>query len=272
MGLKSKNRIAAFFGAVFYFFYALSYSFAAAFTGEINSPAINVRVDSTTSSEVICVLDKKDKVDVASESYGWYKIRLPKKAPSYVKANLTECIKTEEANLAPDKPVQVNPPRCINARIIKERVNIRLKPNESSWILGKAGKNTIINLTGEEGPWYKIEPIEESFGWINKKFVDKIEPEPPEQAVQNNPAIVSQPVVISGDQLIIEGKVEPYGMVLWRKATHKIVTADNRVYLLMGNKSALNALCYNKVKISGKIINPQAKFPLVEIEKLEAEK
>jgi len=136
------------------------------FPGKVNSSSINVCADSTLNSAVICVLNKNDLVEVVAEFFEWYKIRLPKSAPSYIKKRFVACVD----DIAKDP--------CRNGRVINSRVNIRLKPDENSSILGKLNKTDPVVIIGQDKGWYKIEPILSSFGWIHKKFVDKL-PEPP---------------------------------------------------------------------------------------------
>lgn len=126
------------------------------FQGKINADNINVRSDATVSSEIICALKKNDRVEVVSLFYEWYKIRLPKSAPSFIKKNLVSNSDGKTAIVA------------------KDNVNIRLSPNESCPIIGKANKNQIINIVADKGDWYRIEPVDNSFGWVHKKFVKKI--------------------------------------------------------------------------------------------------
>jgi uncharacterized protein YgiM (DUF1202 family) len=135
------------------------------FQGKVNSNNINIRSDSTTNSQIVHTINKGEQVDVILELYEWYKIRLPKKSPAYIKKALTACVNySQEANS-----------RCQNAKVLKKRVNIRLQPNESSPILGRVNKDQIINILDDCGSWYKIEPVENSFGWIHKRFVDKVD-------------------------------------------------------------------------------------------------
>ena len=143
------------------------------FTGEINSEGINIRSDSTTESQIICQIKKGARVEVISELHDWYKIRLPKIAPSYVKKGLLECVNYENT-AGPGNYMQIpTNKRCLSAKASKDRINVRLKPNESSVILGRLDKNEVANIVKEAGDWYRIEPIQNSFGWINKKFVSK---------------------------------------------------------------------------------------------------
>lgn len=208
----------------------------APFQGEVNADNINVRADSTVSSLIICSVHKGQEVDVVSQFYEWYKIRLPKTASIYIKKNMVECIG-----------------ECENAKVLKDKVNVRSSSNESSVILGSADKNQIVKILRDKGEWYRIEPIENSFGWINKSFVNRI-------AVQEK-APVTQ----------ITGIIRPYGKVIKRAATHKLSSEDNKTFLLKADKKTLDALNYHKVKVSGTIISsPKQKYPIIEVEILEA--
>jgi len=238
------------------------------FTGQVNTNKINVRGDARVGTDIICVLDKGELVEVVQESYDWYKIHLPKKAPSYIKKNLLEC-----NNLGTDPVAQSD--KCLSAKVTKDRVNIRLGPSESAWILGKVNKATIVNIVAQEGDWYKIDPVYESYGWVNKKFVDKAEQEAGAKeatvVAQNNPPVKLEAVpALKNNGLVIEGEVFPYGMVLWRTATHKLITSENKIYFLKGDRKSLNRLNYHKVKITGKLISQSASSPIVQIDILEA--
>lgn len=228
------------------------------FNGQINAENINVRVDATVGSALICSLSKGEPVEVISEAYDWYKIRLPKEAPSYVKEDLVECFNSD--------PV-TNPGKCLSAKVIKDRINIRLGPSESSWILGKADKLTVVNILAKVNGWYKIQPIYQSYGWVNKKFISK---ETIVARKQETPALPAKDIQPSGS-LIIEGTVSPYGIVLWRQATHKLITSDNKIYFLKGNRKGLDSLNYHKVKVSGKLITPSGnKYPIIQVDMIEA--
>jgi uncharacterized protein YgiM (DUF1202 family) len=233
------------------------------FTGQISADDINVRVDATVGSAVICTLPKGQLVEVVAEVYDWYKIRLPKTAPSYINKDLVECIKSA-------------PVRCFTAMVIADKVNIRLGPSESSWILGRVDKSTIVNITKEQGNWYKIEPVHQSYGWVNKKFVNKnvvVFKEDEKADSTPQPAAVllpAQPVLQLAEQLVVEGTVSPYGVVLWRKATHKLVTANKQIYLLKGNRKSLDSLNYHKVKVTGKLISASnSSYPIIDVDIIE---
>jgi len=66
--------------------------FAAVFVGRVSADGINLRVDATVGSAIICILAKGQPVEIVAEAYDWYKIRLPKQAPSYVRKDLVQCL------------------------------------------------------------------------------------------------------------------------------------------------------------------------------------
>lgn len=238
-----------------------------AFTGEINAKDINLRADANTSSSVIGTLKKGEQLEVVLEAYDWYKVRLPKEAPAYVKKSLTSCIKSTEDLGQAGLP---GPTRCLSAKLLADRVNVRLRPDESAPILGVADKAEVVNVISESGGWYKIEPIQNSFGWVYKRFVDKVPVTGKSAPVaQPSSSQISAPDNPEGLALFI-GRVEPYGVVFLRKATHKLVSPDNKVFLLKGNRISLNSLNYKKVKVVGRIISvPGAKTPVIEVKIIE---
>ena len=74
---------------------------------------------------------------------------------------------------------------------------------------------------------------------------------------------------IRKNNVTLEGIIKPYGKIINRIATHKLIAPKNKIYLLYGNKAALDALNYHKVKIVGKFIDaPREKYPVVEISML----
>ncbi len=222
------------------------------FKGRVNSDNINVRSDSTVSSHVICKVNKDELLEIIYESYDWYKIKMPKSAPSFIKKNLVALI--DETN----------------ARVIKDNVNIRLRADESSPILGKINKGQLVNILRDRGEWLRIEPVNNSFGWINKKFIDKVpvldkvdEPQPVIKTEEDKPHLLEE-------NIIVEGIIRP--KVVKRIATHKLIAKDNELFLIKGDKEKLNSFNYRKVKVTGKLISPndKQKKPIVEVNKIEA--
>jgi len=236
------------------------------FTGQVSSNSINVRVDSTVGAKVVCTLAKGELVEIVREAYDWYKIRLPKDAPSYIRKDLLEC-NNFASNSGTQTDFAAQSDKCLSAKVIKDRVNVRLEPDESSWILGKVDRDTVVNIIAEKKGWYKIHPVYQSYGWVNKRFVNKeivmLRQPPPDE--------IAAPPKEPADLLVAEGRVSPYGVVLWRKATHKLITADDKTYLLKGDRQGLNSLNGRKVKVTGRLISPAAsKYPIIQVNIIEA--
>jgi uncharacterized protein YgiM (DUF1202 family) len=209
------------------------------FKGKVKADNINVRTDSTASSEVICSLDKDTDVEVILELYDWYKIKLPSNAPAFIKKDF--------ATMIDDK----------TAKVSGDNVNIRLRPDASSPIIGRVNKDEAVVILGDKGDWYRIEPVSSSFGWIHKGFVKRQEAKLAQKSEKDKEEIVS-----------VEGIIKPKTMK--RIATHKLITSENTVYLLKGDKNSLIALSGRKVRITGKLAKPQdQEYSIIDIAKIE---
>lgn len=254
--------------SVLFFSSACSAQQALPFYGEVTADNINVRADSTVSSEAVCALNKGSRVEVLAELYDWYKIRLPKNVPAYIKKDFLECVSYKSvvstAQTAPMQPVK----ECLTAKLLNDRVNVRLHPDTGSKILGIVNKNDTVMLSGESAEWYRIEPPLNTFGFISKQFVKQA------AAVTTAVSPAVNPSQAPSDALIaLEGVVQPYGKFFNRPATHKLVTADNTIYLLRGDKNSLNALNYKKVSVTGTRVQvSEQKYPVVEVKTLEIAK
>jgi len=227
------------------------------FNAEVNSNNINIRSDATVNSEVVCSVNKGTYLYVLKESYGWYKVRLPKNAPSFINTSLVS-------------PLESKP-----NKVTKERVNIRLRPEQSSPIIGNADKDEIITIYSQEGQWYKIEPVDNSYGWMNKKFVNKVhidkaiaQPNIVKLLEKNNKE--TQEDIVTDNLIIVQGIIKPQGRFFKSTATHKLISQENKIFLIKADKKYLDTFNHRKVKISGILItNPKQKYPVIEIKKVE---
>lgn len=266
--MRLENTLRKLYLAVLISVLSLGLSYAAEklpFTGKINSQDINLRTDATTMATVIDTLAKGAQVEVVSESYDWYKVRLPKNTPVYISKALASCVKHDGNQLTPSPSIA----ECSSAKVLKDRVNIRIKPSEKAAIVGIADENEIVNVISETGGWYKIEPIQNSFGWVYKKFVDKASALPKVETLKSSQEKIS-PQESEENNTVLSGIVKPYGMVFMRSATHKLITPEGKIFLLKGNRASLNALNHQKVKVIGKIISaPSSKHPVVEVKIIE---
>lgn len=220
------------------------------------SDNINVRADSTANSVKVSSVNKDDLLEAVSELYGWYKIRLPKTAPAYVKKELAECI-----SASPDTNA------CRNAKITKNRVNIRLAPEEGSRILGTLNKDEVISIVSEASGWYKIEPTSGSFGWVYKDLVRKTARKKQQGPQARLTPDENPPIQLKEDKdITVKGIIKPSGKIFRRTTTHKLLSLDGKTFLLKGNKQALDALNHKIAKVEGRLIDsPRHRYPVLEV-------
>jgi uncharacterized protein YgiM (DUF1202 family) len=213
------------------------------FEGEVNADGVNIRSDSTTSADIICTADKGERVVVLSKLYEWYKVKLPRNSPAFINKDFVI--------LGEDN----------TGRILKDNVNVRLRPDTSSPILGRVGLDQAVNILGEAEAWYRIEPPENSFGWIHQTFVNKAPEKKVKLAAQKKKEAPLEVITAEG---ILRTKT------ITRIATHKLIGQDNRIYLLKSRGENLDSFNNRKIKVTGKLENPAAKNPIIDVEKIEA--
>jgi uncharacterized protein YgiM (DUF1202 family) len=167
MPFKIKATIA--FSALLLFFAKVS-GFAQEsfpFQIEVSASGINIRCDSTVNSQILSKVSNGQRLTVVFEHYGWYKVRLPKDVPVFIKDDFLAPLDSK------------------TARVTKDRVNIRLGPGDSSPVIGMAKKDLVLTVLDHAKGWYKIEPPDSCFGWINKQFTKKVTDTPkPAQAAK----------------------------------------------------------------------------------------
>ncbi len=246
-------------------FFAISYAGEQfPFQGIVKEEGINIRCDSTVNAAIICNAKKSQELTVVSESYGWYRVRLPETAPAYISRGLAACI---------DGP-------CRDARVLKDKARVRLKADRDSPVLGVAQKGRIVHVLAKNDHWYRIQPLEDSYAWIHKRFVERGPAAAQGPVTLNPPAAETLPeqiIPVKEAQappqggLVITGIVAPYGKVLGRKATHKLISRDKKIFLLKGDKKELNNFNYRRVRVSGtkSDLQKNKRFPIIEVVSME---
>lgn len=234
------------FGACFCFTAQIQASVP--FNGRVKGNGINIRADSTVTAEKICAVNSGDFLEITAQLYEWYKVKLPKNAPAFVRADLLELIDTQ------------------TAKVSKKNINIRLRPTESAPIIGKAEQNEIVHISEPQNGWYKIEPTNNSFGWINKTFVEKASIPPPNIM----PVVQAQDNQAQNDTIVVYGILKP--KIIKSVATHKLIADTGEIFLLRNQpREILNALNHRNVKITGRKLDRDSEtLPFLEIHKIEA--
>ncbi|MDK0614613.1 SH3 domain-containing protein [Clostridium perfringens] len=166
-------------------------------TGKVNiNTALNVRQASTTNSRIIGSLKGGEKVNIISESNGFYKIEF-NNSYGYVYSKYiskdgdsekVQVVKQEEvkkekvdeskkeAKATPKAEPVVLAVRSLNKTGIvnvSSSLNVRSGASTSSKVIGSLSGNTKVTIVGEEGAFYKIE-YKGSHGYVAKEYVKDV--------------------------------------------------------------------------------------------------
>ncbi len=166
-------------------------------TGKVNiNTALNVRQASTTNSRIIGSLKGGEKVNIISESNGFYKIEF-NNSYGYVYSKYiskdgdsekVQVVKQEEvkkekvdeskkeAKATPKAEPIVLAVRSLNKTGIvnvSSSLNVREGASTSSKVIGSLSGNTKVTIVGEEGSFYKIE-YKGSHGYVAKEYVKDV--------------------------------------------------------------------------------------------------
>ena len=166
-------------------------------TGKVNiNTALNVRQASTTNSRIIGSLKGGEKVNIISESNGFYKIEF-NNSYGYVYSKYiskdgdsekVQVVKQEEvkkekvdeskkeAKATPKAEPVVLAVRSLNKTGIvnvSSSLNVRSSASTSSKVIGSLSGNTKVTIVGEEGAFYKIK-YKGSHGYVAKEYVKDV--------------------------------------------------------------------------------------------------
>ncbi|MBO3369664.1 SH3 domain-containing protein [Clostridium perfringens] len=166
-------------------------------TGKVNiNTALNVRQASTTNSRIIGSLKGGEKVNIISESNGFYKIEF-NNSYGYVYSKYiskdgdsekVQVVKQEEvkkekvdeskkeAKATPKAEPVVLAVRSLNKTGIvnvSSSLNVRSEASTRSKVIGSLSGNTKVTIVGEEGAFYKIE-YKGSHGYVAKEYVKDV--------------------------------------------------------------------------------------------------
>lgn len=129
--------------------------------GKVTVDKLNVRAGVGLNYEVVGILVRGEEVIIEEEiSYpnvvAWLKIKAPKNVKLYVAKQFVE-------KLSPNK-----------GKIKENKVNIRASASTKSTIVNQLNKETQVNIIGEKGNFYEIEPPLATSLYVAKTFVDII--------------------------------------------------------------------------------------------------
>lgn len=275
MGIKNISRSRY---SLLILFFSLLTSFVVAeekfpYLGQITSDGVNIRAGQSANFEKVGQLKASEPVVVLEKSYSWYKIRLPVTAKSYISAKYVKELDKKTGEVTTD------------------RVNVRCGPGEQSSILGQADKGQYIRILEKLEGWYKIEPIEESYGWIKEGFLKyQSHALPPQRdvaaptrniyaqkrAAETTPAPSEAPSAAVSEApnpeqktVFTSGVVEP----LWERSlaqdVRHMVTGDNNASYYLKGPQEIDVFRHRKVAVEGTVqFEITAPHPIILVKKI----
>lgn len=212
------------------------------FLAEINADSVNIRAGQNTNYEILVQVDKSAPIIVVGKKADWYKIKLPDSAKSYISAQFVKILHSGIGE------------------VLGSNVYVRAGtlPNSSS--LGKLNKGDKVRILDKTADWYRIEPVEGTYGWVTEKFVtfrSKSVP-PPKAIVLPSQAIYPraekqavQPPLPADEKLIAaQGSLELWESIDTTDVQYCVITQD-RTYKVEGGRQILDQFLHSQVKIEG---------------------
>ena len=257
-------------------FFSLLTSFVAAeekfpYLGQITSEGVNIRAGQSANFEKVGQLKAGEPVVVLEKSYSWYKIKLPATAKSYISAKYIKELDKQTGEVTTD------------------RVNVRGGASEQASIVGQADTGQYVRILEKLEGWYKIEPIDESYGWIKEGFLKYQSPDlPPKRTVaapirniyaQKRAAAAAPAEVTPSAQATLakpaeqpvftSGVVDSLGERSLAKDIRHSVTGDNDTSYYLKGPQEIDIFLHRKVTIEGTLQSGiTAPHPVVLIKKI----
>jgi len=241
------------------------------FLAEVTSDHVNVRAGQSANFERLCQLDKGDHVIILDKNFSWYKVRLPKIAKSYI---------IEKYVLLRGKD---------RGEVIADNVNIRAGAGIKFSVIGQLDSGDKVTILEYGQKWYKIEPVEGSFGWILDKYLafksKDIKAYHPKILITKEQQLAKQreeeqrkkaEEIKRQKELEAKSKVSLKGLLKTAKGNeskgiyYKLVTHEQTVYFIQGFKGMLDDFLNFIVQLEGKKVTGEGQpNPVVNVLKVQ---
>ncbi len=118
---------------------------------------VYIRAGDGINYTVLSVAGRGDQVEVREKRYEWFGIPVPKTCTVWVRNDMV-------AVEADGK----------QGTMVKDRVNVRARPNLAGDILGQAERGAKVAVVDTDGDWVGIAPPATAFAWIHSAHVRKV--------------------------------------------------------------------------------------------------
>ena len=232
------------------------------FLGEITRGPVNVRAGANANFEVVDKFNQGHEVVVLGKSYAWYKIQLPSTSAAYVRADY---IKVVRGNMG---------------EITGNKVNVRVKPNSNSSVLGQVSRGDLVKLSERVDAWWKIDPPFTIAGWVHADFIRRKSSQVPVQMVRRplilegalNPAITPPSTAQAAPMLLpitVQGRLQPSAEATMKDAHYEIMVGGKPVYYLQDAKG-LERFVHTVVRVEGMVVQDSklSRHPVMQVKKI----
>lgn len=220
---------------------------------KVIAPKLYLRAGPNRNFEVLKELKKGDILKSVEEKYGWTRVVLPDDVPLYIYRQM----------------VAVSGDRAV---VVKNRVNVRARPNLNSTMVGQVNKGDTLTVIGMEADWVKIRPPSGFTGWVKSEYVEKceynssIETQEDEEKKEEIAVIEDQREMESPEEegsglqqpepgyQIFTGKISEVGKILGRKSKYKLKT-EGGIYYLRGDENLIFKYLGREVTIEGEKVD-----------------
>ena len=127
------------------------------FEGEIVSERVYVRGGDGINYTVLTVASQGDRVSVKGQRFSWLAILVPKNCTVWVHKSMLEVGQDGK-----------------QATLVKDRVNVRARPDPEGDILGQLARSAQVKVVDEDGDWAGIAPPPQLRAWVHSRFVRKV--------------------------------------------------------------------------------------------------
>jgi len=218
------------------------------YVAKVKVKTANIRAGQNANFESLGQVQEGNELVVIGSSFDWRKIKLPVDAKAYVNAGFVKDLGQGVGEVAGN------------------RLNIRAGAVVNASIVGQLKNGEMIRIIEKKDDWYRIEPPQESFGWILNEFLEKTSGEIPA------PRMVQAPVKNENKKRLEEtkGNKLPPGVlqvtgVVKDLANNMIsgnirhyLESDGKIFALQGYRHVINGFLHQKVRIEG-YIKPDVK-------------
>lgn len=214
------------------------------FVARISAQNANIRAGQNINFESLGQIKHGETLVVVGESFDWRKVKLPVDAKVYVSAGFVKDLGHSIGE------------------VTGNRLNIRAAALPTASIVGQLRKGENVRILEKVNDWYRIEPPDQSFGWVSKDLVEFMKtsiPAPrqaPSLQAQLDEEKQQQEAKLAEEKarnFSVTGIIEESGPKAVSEDIRHFIKNGNTVYALQGYRGILDGFLHQTVKIEGKL-------------------